>query len=348
MVVATAAASGLTGYLLIRPGVQPLSFGDSGTATILNRFSGLPGPTITPLPDGLLQLTTDATLAAANDAESDSVLYYHRSNGFVTKAGLTDHSLETISDTALPRLTDVIWSPDRTQVLSVYFSKNGDVYKYFNYTTRQTITLGGTIAAAAFSPDSSRIAVARVLGDETDIVLSQPDGTIPKTILKTHLSNISLAWPSEHVLSILVRHDDGSGDDLYTVTDTGELNKVLEGQQNLKIAWSPDGARLLYSVTANGQTTLSLHSDGSDDGSVPIMTTADLCSWRMDGRSFVCFTDDGETSSIREATVADNSVKTLASKLIASPETVFLSHLEDFLVLVDRTDHSLWAIKLPN
>lgn len=345
-VIATFAAS-LASYLYITSSANQNAAGEQ-TGSILARFDGLASPTPTPIPDGLLQLTNDRALNPVNDSESDSVLYYHANDGTVSKVGLGDRQKTQISSTVLPRLTRVVWSPDRKKVITVYATRSGQQFKYFNYQTRQTVVLDPAIVDAVFSPDSQSVAFVKVTADETDIVVARPDGSTPQTILKSHLERFTLTWPSDRLFGMQVPNPNGTGADFYVLTDTGDLTKALEAQPALQVRWAPDGQHFLYSTTSNNTNILALYTlaDGTSRP-LSISAAAGLCDWFMDGRSFVCLTDDGESSTLREISTADLSVKTLAANLITSPDSAFISQLEDYFVLVDRNDKSLWAVRLP-
>lgn len=339
--------SAIGGYMLAAHSTA-IAVQGSDQVGLLARFDGIPSPTATPIPDGLVRLSADAALSAANDSASDSVLYYHRADGTVTKIGLADHASTQISATMLPHLSRIIWSADGTQVLAVYNLKTGPTFKYFNYQTHQTATLGNTIIDAAFSPDGTSIVMAKTLTDETDIVIAKPDGSDASTILKTHLSDISLAWPADHAIAMTVGNTDGTSD-LYTVSDQGDLEKILAGQSNLETQWSPDGSVLLYSSVQQNQPALALHAAGGEDQAVAIAADANRCAWYLNGAAFVCLTDDGDTASVREVSATNLASKILVPDLVdINPERVFLSQLQDFMVLVDRADHSLWSIRLPH
>ena len=350
--IATTASlvSFLAGYLFVQPAYQSAGITSQQRGNILDRFNGLVSssiPTDTLIAGSLFRVTSDSTLSATNDPTSDSVLYYHRDTGLVSRVGLSDHASTLVSSTALPHLVRISWSPDKKKVVSVYSSSKGRVYKYFDYDTREQATLGTDIIDAVFSPDSQWLALAKVLGGETDIIIAQSNGDTPKTILKTRLNDMSLAWPSDHVLSLLVQSSDTA--DFYTLTDTGDLTKILDSQAGLKILWSTDGSQLLYSTTTNSQTVLTIRTVvNGEERTVSLATQADWCSWFLDSKSFVCAVEQNDNTSIQNVSVADLATKTLASDLIFTPENIFLSHLEDFVILINRADHSVYAIKLPN
>ena len=341
-------ASFLAGYLFTRPqqpGALNQQHGD-----ILDRFMGIRSANnASQQQNGLAQIASDPVLSAASDGASDSILYYHRDNGFVSQVQLASQKNTLISSTGLPHLVGVSWSPDATKVLASYDSPNGTLYKSFDYKTRSGTTLGTDIAGAVFSPDSSSIALAKTSGEETDVVIARTDGTEPRTILKTHLQNVSLFWQSDHALSFVSQDLSQPNPTmiLFVVTDDGDLTKIVADQPNLNIRWSPDGSLLLYSTRTNDRPELHLlNVTTGTDRTIDLPATADNCAWHMNNSSFVCVAEGPDSTSIVSVTTSDLSSKTLFADLIFSPENVFLSHLEDFVVLVSRTDHTIWSAPL--
>ncbi len=348
IVITASLTSFLVGYLLTQPSRQSADVVQQQRGALIDRFSSVTdSSTPTPLPPGLLQATTDAALASANAPDSDAVLYYHPDNGHVSKLDLETRLNTVISSAQLTGLTDVIWSPDKNRVITVSRSAKGPVYKYFDYTTHENGLLGANIKDAVFSPDSQRVALVRSLGDESDIEIADFDGKNSQTISKTHLANIHLSWPSDHLLSFIA-DDAGTGtQSLYTLTESGDLGALVDGQNNISARWSPDGSKFLYSDQENGSVVLRLFDIASQQAQdVPFQTTATNCAWLLDQRSAICAVEAQGETSIDQITFADLSTKTLFSNLIISPQEVFLSHLEDFLILTSAGDQSLWELKL--
>lgn len=350
IVITASLTSFLAGYLLTQPSRQSANILQQQRGALIDRFSNITDDsTPTPLPSGLLQATNNPVLAPTNAPDSNAILYYHPDNGHVSKLDLETRANTIISTAQLTGLTSVIWSPNKNRVITVSRSSTGPIYKYFDYTNHENGFLGTSIKDAVFSPDSQRVALVRSAGGDSAIEITDFTGKNPQTVLKTRLNNLRLSWPSNHLLSFITTDPNTNTQSLYTVSEGGDLNRLLDSMYGLSVRWSPDGSKLLYSDKENNDTVLRIFDIASQQSQdLPFQTSATNCAWLLDQRSAICAVESQGETSINQITFADNSVKTLFSNLIISPKEVFMSHLEDFLVIISAGDQSLWELKLAN
>ena len=354
IVITASLTSFLAGYLLTQPSRQSANIIEQQRGALIDRFSGIgSGSTPTPLPPGLLQATTDVALAPTNAPDSNAVLYYHPSNGFVSKLDLETRLNTTISTAQLTGLTSVIWSPNKNRVITVFRSSTGPIYKYFDYTSHENGSLGTNIKDVVFSPDSQRVALVRSAGGDSAIEitdfhgLSAQVGKNSKTILKTRLDNIRLSWPNNNYLSFIANDTDAGTQSLYTISENGDLHQLVGGESGLVIRWSSGGTKLLYSTQGDEGTMLQVFDVASQQSQdLPLQANATNCAWALNQRSAICAVETQGQTSINEITLAGLTTKILFSNLIISPKEVFLSHLEDFLIITSAGDQSVWALKL--
>ncbi|MBP9822212.1 MAG: hypothetical protein KBC81_02070 [Candidatus Pacebacteria bacterium] len=348
IVVASSLTSFLAGYLLTRPSNEISDAIQQQRGVLIDRFSDMDtNSTPTPLPPGLLQASTDTALAPTNAHDSNSVIYYHTVNGHVSKIDLETRNSTLISTTQLNNLSRVIWSSDKNRVVTVSRNSSSPAYKYFDYTSKANGSLGINIKDAVFSPDSQNIAIVRSAGGDSTIEIIGFGASYPKTILKTRLNNISLFWPSSSTLAFSANDDGADTQSLYLLNENGELTQLIDGERALSIVWSSDGSRFIYSGRDGDTTTLKLFDITSQKSSIlPVASTAQNCAWTMDQKSILCAIEfQGETSATK-INLSNNSTQTLFSNLIITPKQVFLSNLEDFLVIISAADQSIWELKL--
>lgn len=171
------------------------------------------------------------------------------------------------------------------------------------------IALGGfALAASAFLGEppvegkdppapvlgNGRIAIAQ--GPDQDVVLIDPDGSDPTTLVDRHGASLpyglDLAWsPDGSMLAYTDVRDDGL-DGLFVLDlATGEVLDLSEGLADAaKPAWSPDGTRIAFTGLdrATGYDIYVVGSDGT--GRVPITAEADN---GVDGAHMPAWSPDG-------------------------------------------------------
>ena len=352
IIIMASLTSFLAGYLLTQPSRNSEAIIQQQRGALIDRFSGLnENSTPTPLPPGLLQATTDVSLATTNAPDSNAVLYYRPDNGHVSKLDLETRLNTTISTAQLIGLTNVIWSPNKNRVITVFRSSTGTMYKYFDYTTHKNGPLGTNIKDAVFSPDSQRVALVRSSGTDSAIIITnfEDAGKNPQTILKTRLNNIHLFWQNDRALSFVADDTDAGTQSFYTLSEAGDLSRPLGGESGLAVRWSPDGTKFLYSAREDSGLTLRVFDVTSQQSQLmPVQTSATNCAWSLDQRSVICASEIQGETSVNKITLTDLTSKILFSNLIISPKDVFLSHLEDFLVIISAGDQSIWELKLAN
>ena len=348
LIITASLCSFLGGYLLTQPSRNSNTLSEQ-RGVLIDRFNGVDtSATPTPLPPGMLQATSDTALAPTSTATEDGVLYYHPTSGSVSQLDLETRRNTLISTASLPRLVNVIWSPDRNRVITVSQVTNGLAYAYFDYTTHEHGTLGSGIKDAVFSPDSQKVGLVRSQGGDALIQVADFNGKNPQTLLKTRLDGIELAWPAPSILSFVANDAGADTQSLYSLSLNGDLQQLADGQNNLLAQWSPDGSIVLYSDTTSAGQELQLFNTTSQD-SQPVagQVRATDCAWKADQRSIICAIEVSGETSIVQTNLATGASTTLFEHLIISPQNVFLSQSGRFLVMTGA-DQSLWEAKLPN
>ncbi len=342
VIISALFTSTAVGYVLTRP--------DGGDAfanqqATLGRFSGTLGQgqeTSLPLPDGLFQLAPDMTVSAVPD-QAGGVLYYHANNGFVSHVDVSSRKNTLVSQTTLPGLRSVAWSPDRRQVVTSFFGQEGPLFQYFDYDTRAHGTLPASVTDVVFSPNGRLLVQVRQSSDQRDVVISAFDGSNPTTLLKTRFPNLRIAWPQEHLLA-LTTTDDAGASSLYLLTDNGELTKVVDSETSLKSTWSPDGSKLLYSTQESGLVVYDPTAQTYQAQTVRAPSNA--CAWTPDHASYICAVAEEGELNITQVAFDGVEPKALAAGFIVAPEQLFVTSDGAFLVVVSQNDHSLYALKL--
>ncbi|OGN06435.1 MAG: hypothetical protein A2669_01570 [Candidatus Yanofskybacteria bacterium RIFCSPHIGHO2_01_FULL_48_25b] len=347
LIVVTAFASFLAGYLLTSKDAGRSAL-EEQRGLLIDRFDGIAGgATPTPLPAGLLKAADESALGLTSALGENAVLFYHADSGYVSKLDLETRAGTLISKTSLPGLTDILWSPDKNRVITVTQKRTGPAYTFFDYHTREFGDLGRNIGSAVFSPDSRRIALFRTKDSGSEIQISDFNGRNSRTLLKTRLENVRLFWPRENMLAFTASDYDQTSQSFYALSPEGELMELASGAENLSAQWSHDGSRVIFSQREGDRYVLGLYDTAAKKTLVlPLGARASDCAWSLDGTKIYCSIQTSGETSIVLISLLDNQTTVLFSGLAIVPEDIFLSHLENFLVMTNFADKSIWAVKL--
>lgn len=336
-------AAFLAGYLISRNDFtgQPASLaGDS----ILNKFDATQAQP-KEFPKDLVTLSKEAVISPALSQEKDSVVYYGQTDGRVFQVNPRDLKQVLISGNLLPDLMRTIWSPDKKEVVSVFYAPEGERFKYYNYQTRKAVDLGAQVRSAAFSPDGSRLAYFKSQGTDGSIYISAPDGDSPKKVLDTRISDLELFWPSRDNLAFKTKT--AGIERLFVVSMTGNLTKVAEGAGQMELLWSPDGDKLLYSLKNNNETVLSVKDlTTQENRSLQISVNASRCAWGIDASYLICSVPRSGAGEDIYRIGLDGTKDLLASpKKNIVVQQLMLTALEEFIIMVSDLDGKLYALK---
>jgi len=330
---------------------------DLGSGNMLNKFSDTSDPDglsiSSPPPlnknsvsDILKLLSPKKVVSPTMSQEKNSILYYEKGTGKVFDVTLNDLKEKPVSDTSLTNLIKTIWAPSKKEVISLFYYPKGDRYKYFNYKTRAFTDLGTNIKSLVFSPDGEQIAYFGNKDGSRGIFISEPDGSSFKKILSSRLENADVYWPSDELLVFKTEVEDGS--ELYSLSKTGEIRKILDSRDGLEIKWSKDGSKVLFSQKIGPEFGL-FYKNISSESETPlnVATDASKCDWSIDESTIVCGIPRSSASGDEIYEINLDGTK----KLLSSPTTkintteLFLSGLDDYVVILNSLDNKLYVLK---
>jgi hypothetical protein len=329
----------------------------------------------TPSPElKIKSLSTERILAPALSTDRTKVIYYSAENGNVLQVSFDGSDATRISSAVLNNLVKIIWSPDKTKVISIYQDAAENITKnIYDYKTGKVSPLSAYIEEIAWSPNSDKIAYQYTndATSENNISTANADGTKWQNIFQTRMKNVVLDWVGSEI-SFYEKPSGIAPGSLFLLNPlTKNLAKVLSDIYGLSVKWSPQKDRVLYSKTASGGKNISLYvakKDGSNEANTAISTLAEKCVWSQDDRTIFCaipknineaailpddfykglFTADDEFWKIN----LDTNEKTALLQSwergngIYDAVDLFLSPLEDYLFFVNKRDGLLYSIKL--
>lgn len=334
----------LSGYLISQKDFHRKQSSPT-TGSVLDKFDGN-SPEYKSRSESLRTLSPRHVISPVLSKDKDGVVYYEKDTGKVFEVSLKDLKEKSISDIPLANLLQTIWSPSRKEVVSVFYHPQGALYKYFNYKTRSSVTINANIKHLVFSPDGNQVAYFGKNGEMEGVFISQPDGNILKNILPSRLEDLEIYWPSND--SLFFKTTTTNGSEVYSLSKTGEVKKILGLKDNLDIKWSKDGSRLLFSEKIGSLIRLSYKDLSSEKETfLGVSTRASKCDWSTDGQFVTCGVPRSSASGDEIYKInIDGTINMLYSpSSVVNVAELFLSSLDDDIVILNELDSKLYLLR---
>lgn len=320
----------------------------------------------------LIAISQVPVIAPTISADGQKVKYYAKDNGNVYESRFNGTGLTRTSNAVLPGLLKVLWSPDKTQVISIFKDAQVGVRKvYYSYATGASKPLNASIQFVGWSQKGNKIAYQ--FFDETrnvnSISIADPDGSNFKNIFPTRLRDLIIEWPKADVIAFRSKPSGLAQSVFFGLNpETGSLTKILSNVYGLSALWSPNGEKALFSQTDEKGKNLTLQAtdwQGTDTQSARTNTFAEKCVWALDNKTIFCavprilpqnavlpddyyknilnISDDFwqinlDTGGQTKIDVGED-ISLDATELLINPQ-------EDYLLFINRKDGLLYSLRL--
>jgi len=290
-----------------------------------------------------------------------------------------------ITNNTLPKIYEAYFNQDGSSVFMRSLVEGSDVIENIslNLTPPKTTTSTSTsesdnlysVSTTNINGNISSIAVLgnsllSLLKDNSSIVSSSFNGSSQKTILNTPFTDWKIISNGNSVLIQTKTSSNELGYAYRLNTTTGSIIKVAGPLNGLLVNTNSTGNRLLYSYIDGAQTKLMVQNNNGDIISEPTPTTlADKCVWSSKNIDILyCGAPNNIQLGFNEpddwykgkTQFSDNiwifNTKIQTQRVILEPELSFgikidaidlkLSPNEDYLIFINKTDLSLWALKI--
>ena len=240
-------------------------------------------------------ISQEAVLSPTLTNDKTKVIYYARTNGNIWQSNFDGSNLIQVSDNVLENLIKVIWSTDKQEAITVFQDPLGIISEYFyNHETEKALPLNKYINYITWSPDTAKITYQyqNEFTDENNISISNPDGSVSSTIIRTRLKDLVLEWPKEGEIFLREKPSGLVQSSLYSLNPlTKAFTKVISNIYGFSIKWSVNGDKILYSKTNSDGKNIVLFTanrNGSDQKTTEVSTLAEKCVWSQDPRIIYC------------------------------------------------------------
>lgn len=349
----------LAGYLLVKDNLRFDGL-KTETGTILDKFTGQqPADTVQLSEDEIkpLLITDKKVVSPTNSLVKGSILYYEKNTGKVFEYDMINKTESAISDKILPNFISSTWSPAKKEVISAFYSPSGYVLEYYSFNNGRDVKFSSDVKSAAFSPDGNLIASYSLenntssdsinqLADKTGkLIISQPDGSLPKTIMNTRIRDLKLAWPAKDRI-VLGTSDSGT----FLLTEDGKLEKFLNPIAFLEENWSRSGEKMLYSGLIDSNASEPIlrvkNIQLRDEKALNTAGSASKCAWSIDDVNIYCALAHSPSEDDIYLINTDNGSKKLVAELATPVKEMFLSTIEDYLLFISALDDKLYGLKI--
>ena len=303
--------------------------------------------------------------------------YVDRATGHMYDTDLATLTKTKVSNQTLPKIYEAYFRPDGNAVLVRLLEDDSDTVENLSLALTPPGTSGATLYTVSSTALRGNIGAVTVGGntlfytlrDTSSIVSAAFNGTGTRTLLTSPFSDWRLANIGNNLL-VYTKANSRAAGYAYTLSASGgPLTKILGPLDGLAVVASPTGNRVLYSYYENGSTKLFFKNtqNGTTYEILPA-TLAEKCVWSVRNAGiFFCGTPASGLSS-REP---DNWYRGLThfsdyvwrfdtnseiAQLISEPKKSLgididvaepkLSPDEDYLTFTNKTDLSLWALRL--
>ena len=313
------------------------------------------------------------TLVAGVATTSPTIRYVEQKSGHIFNVDLGNYIQNRISNTTLPNITEALFTAKGDQGIYRYLKENTEtIESYFFKLSTSSLAAGyflpEDIRSIAVSPSGAKIFYITENGSGAQGIVDNRDTNKKSTVFSSVFSDWTVGWPSDATVVLTTRPTSGSAGYLYFLNPaTGSLKAILSGINGLTALVNSDASSVLFTDNTNSLSSYSVKTSKST--SLGLYTLPEKCVWsKRDKNIAYCgasmqslfgnFPDDWyqglfsfsdnlykvNTSTGTTSLIADMNATYSQNLDIVNPA---LSANEKYFIFKNKTDGTLWSIKLP-
>ena len=315
-------------------------------------------------------------IAPTLSPDGNFIKYYAKDSGHVYQVSLDGKNKSTINNQDLTGLADVLWSSDKTKVISKFMKPDGTVqFFYYDYLTQKGVPIKNNVDEISWQSNGNKI-FYKYYDPESkkrSLNISDPDGSNWTKLSDIDYRNVNVEQiPQSGLVSFWNKPDAFSETDFESVPVVGgEKKLILQGKFGADYLWNNDGTYALVSNTdQKGGSKMQLSTinyNGGEYKNLGVPTFVSKCVWSRDNKTVYYALPGGIPDSAilpneyddGKITTTDTfwKIDTTTGKKDRIVEldnmtgqydaaSLFLNSDESQLFFVNKSDGKLWGINL--
>lgn len=313
----------------------------------------------------LVRITDFPVLSPSLNKTEDKILYYKKDGGDLYASDFTGKTQDKLSNITVVGMLDALWSSLRDRAAVLYL--DGETMKGFLHIgTSSVAVLPQNIQSAAWSPDGKSFAYLIQKDTSANLTITDASGKNQKTIFSTPILDSRIQWATNDKFLFSTAPSGLTGGFIFAYSRlSGGFQKILGPLFGLTSLVSPDGSKILVSSTNNNghDLTLEVHSStGALLFTPDFITLPEKCVWISIKETYCAVPRDIPTQTLwpddylrGEVQTNDHIVSLDTDKQISSEifndqdfdiGNLVVTKDKKYLFFINRTDGSLWSLKL--
>ena len=311
----------------------------------------------------LVKIVSDPVIGATLTKDETKLLYYKRSGGNLFRSDPDGKNEETVLNLTVVGLTDVNWSADRAYAI-LSFIENGAVKRFIeNVATSSTLFLPSSITSVDWSPTDPKV-IAYTERKAPGISVTTASSALKnlRVVFANTIPDYILQWQNKSSLLLVTPPSFAAPSLALSVALTGKATELPAGR-GLAILPNPLGTVLAVSGVDNGKPLplRLINQKGETVGTADVATLTEKCAWAADGSAIYCaipINPDGRlpddwykglvsfSDRIVKIDSRTGAVTDILARSTFDAVNLFADSKNQFLFFTNKTDSSLWRIKL--